>query len=115
MSNGKKWFKTKFTVKQKEKMLAFAEKLGWKLLRKDLEDEIERFCKSVGLYWYCSSSGSLWRWLTKTTRLWAPPPTPITMLGFSAPLIGSSSSLPLPSPCTATPMPSSTFCLQSPT
>ncbi|CAN6584769.1 unnamed protein product [Malus baccata var. baccata] len=49
MSSGKKRFRTKFTAEQKEKMLAFAEKLGWKLLRKDLEDEIERFCKSVGV------------------------------------------------------------------
>ncbi|KAL0535514.1 hypothetical protein IC582_029845 [Cucumis melo] len=45
----KKRFRTKFTVDQKEKMLAFAEKLGWKLQRKDLDDEIERFCRSVGV------------------------------------------------------------------
>ncbi|KAJ7975300.1 Zinc-finger homeodomain protein [Quillaja saponaria] len=40
----KKRFRSKFTADQREKMLAFAEKLGWKLQRKDLEDEIERFC-----------------------------------------------------------------------
>ncbi|OWM62663.1 zinc-finger homeodomain protein 9-like [Punica granatum] len=45
----KKRFRTKFTPEQKEKMLEFAEKLGWKLQRKDLEDEIERFCRSVGV------------------------------------------------------------------
>ncbi|XP_022137470.1 zinc-finger homeodomain protein 10-like [Momordica charantia] len=46
---GKKRFRTKFTPDQKDKMLAFAEKLGWKLQRKDLDDEIERFCRSVGV------------------------------------------------------------------
>lgn len=48
-SSSKKRFRTKFTPDQKEKMLAFAEKLGWKLQRKDLEDEIERFCRGVGV------------------------------------------------------------------
>ncbi|KAK7358098.1 hypothetical protein VNO77_00019 [Canavalia gladiata] len=48
-SNSKKRFRSKFTGDQKEKMLAFAEKLGWKLQRKDLDDEIERFCRSVGV------------------------------------------------------------------
>ncbi|KAM1256497.1 hypothetical protein PS2_030401 [Malus domestica] len=115
ISSGKKQFRTKFTAEQKEKMLAFAKNLGWKLLRKDLEDEIERLCKSVGLCWYRSSSGGSWRWSTRTTGLWAPPPAPITMLRFSATLIGSSSSLPFPSPCIATPIPSSTLCLQRPT
>ncbi|GMY24056.1 zinc-finger homeodomain protein 10-like [Fagus crenata] len=47
--SNKKRFRTKFTPDQKEKMLAFAEKLGWKLQRKDLEDEIERFCRGVGV------------------------------------------------------------------
>ncbi|KAG7012167.1 Zinc-finger homeodomain protein 2, partial [Cucurbita argyrosperma subsp. argyrosperma] len=45
----KKRFRTKFTTDQKEKMLAFAERLGWKLQRKDLDEEIERFCRSVGI------------------------------------------------------------------
>ena len=44
-----KRFRTKFTVEQKEKMLAFSEKLGWKLQRKDEEDEVERFCRGVGV------------------------------------------------------------------
>ncbi|CAL0312337.1 unnamed protein product [Lupinus luteus] len=47
--SGKKRFRSKFTADQKEKMLAFAEKLGWKLQRKDLDDEIERFCKGIGV------------------------------------------------------------------
>ena len=45
----KKRFRSKFSADQKEKMLAFAEKLGWKLQRKDLDDEIERFCRSIGV------------------------------------------------------------------
>lgn len=48
-STGKKRFRTKFTEEQKEKMLVFAEKLGWKMLRKDADDEIERFCRRVGI------------------------------------------------------------------
>ncbi|XP_054789760.1 zinc-finger homeodomain protein 4-like [Prosopis cineraria] len=48
-SSGKKRFRTKFTAEQKEKMMGFAEKLGWKLQRKDLDDEIERFCRGVGV------------------------------------------------------------------
>ncbi|XP_061364130.1 zinc-finger homeodomain protein 5-like [Gastrolobium bilobum] len=47
--NGKKRFRSKFTTDQKEKMLAFAEKIGWKLQRKDLDDEIERFCRGIGV------------------------------------------------------------------
>lgn len=45
----KKRFRSKFSADQKEKMLAFAEKLGWKLQRKDLDDEIERFCRGIGV------------------------------------------------------------------
>ncbi|XP_050219386.1 zinc-finger homeodomain protein 11-like [Mercurialis annua] len=44
-----KRFRTKFTSEQKEKMLGFAEKLGWRLQRKDEEDEVERFCRGVGI------------------------------------------------------------------
>ncbi|KAK7251755.1 hypothetical protein RIF29_35226 [Crotalaria pallida] len=47
--SGKKRFRSKFTADQKEKMLAFAEKLGWKLQRKDLDEEIERFCRGIGV------------------------------------------------------------------
>lgn len=45
----KKRIRTKFTADQKEKMLAFAEKIRWKLQRKEEEDEIERFCRGVGV------------------------------------------------------------------
>ncbi|PIA63682.1 hypothetical protein AQUCO_00201198v1 [Aquilegia coerulea] len=47
---GKKRIRTKFSVEQKEKMLEFAEKLGWRIKRKDgEEDEIEIFCRSIGV------------------------------------------------------------------
>ncbi|KEH26786.1 putative transcription factor ZF-HD family [Medicago truncatula] len=45
----RKRYRTKFTPDQKEKMMGFAEKLGWKLQRKELDEEIERFCESVGV------------------------------------------------------------------
>ncbi|XP_073119079.1 zinc-finger homeodomain protein 11-like [Henckelia pumila] len=49
-ANNKKRFRTKFTEEQKEKMLGFAANLGWKLQRKDQEeDEIERFCRGIGI------------------------------------------------------------------
>ncbi|GAA0142519.1 hypothetical protein Leryth_001966 [Lithospermum erythrorhizon] len=50
-NSNKKRYRTKFTGEQKEKMMGFAEKLGWKLQRKDNaeEDEVERFCKGIGL------------------------------------------------------------------
>ncbi|KAL7139673.1 hypothetical protein ABFS83_09G069200 [Erythranthe nasuta] len=47
--SSKKRFRTKFTEEQKEKMMGFAEKLEWRLQRKDQEDEIERFCRGVGI------------------------------------------------------------------
>ncbi|CAA0831792.1 Zinc-finger homeodomain protein 2 [Striga hermonthica] len=47
---GKKRSRTKFTVEQKEKMMGFAEKIGWRLQRKlEEDDEIERFCRGVGI------------------------------------------------------------------
>lgn len=48
-SGGKKRYRTKFSAEQKGKMMAFAEKLGWRMQRKDQEDEIEKFCGSVGV------------------------------------------------------------------
>lgn len=47
--SSKKRLRTKFTPDQKEKMLAFAENLGWKLQRKDQEHEVERFCRDIGV------------------------------------------------------------------
>ncbi|XP_051136055.1 zinc-finger homeodomain protein 1-like [Andrographis paniculata] len=53
-SRSSKRFRSKFTEEQKEQMLGFAEKLGWRLQRKDPaadgdDDEIERFCRGIGI------------------------------------------------------------------
>ena len=47
-SGGRKRFRTRFTRNQKEKMLEFAERLGWKMQKKD-EDLIGEFCGEIGL------------------------------------------------------------------
>ncbi|KAL6983491.1 Zinc-finger homeodomain protein [Sarracenia purpurea var. burkii] len=47
-SNGRKRFRTKFSQEQKEKMLSFAEKLGWKM-QKCEEGLVEEFCSEVGV------------------------------------------------------------------
>ncbi|CAI8591811.1 unnamed protein product [Vicia faba] len=45
-SHTRKRFRTKFTQDQKEKMLKFAEKVGWKMQKKD-EDYIHEFCNEI--------------------------------------------------------------------
>ncbi|TYJ37741.1 hypothetical protein E1A91_A05G396500v1 [Gossypium mustelinum] len=47
-SNSKKRFRTKFTQYQKDKMLEFAEKIGWKIQKRD-EEDIQEFCHEVGV------------------------------------------------------------------
>uniref|UniRef100_A0A0D6R164 ZF-HD dimerization-type domain-containing protein n=1 Tax=Araucaria cunninghamii TaxID=56994 RepID=A0A0D6R164_ARACU len=44
----KKRFRTKFTNEQKEKMSAFAEKLGWRIQKHD-EAAVQQFCMDVGV------------------------------------------------------------------
>ncbi|KAL8459016.1 hypothetical protein ACS0TY_035643 [Phlomoides rotata] len=44
----KKRFRTKFTAEQKEKMMAFAVKIGWRIPRED-DSELQRFCSEVGV------------------------------------------------------------------
>jgi len=44
----KKRFRTKFTTEQKEKMAAFAEKLGWKIQKHD-EAAVQEFCAEIGV------------------------------------------------------------------
>ncbi|CAN8293522.1 unnamed protein product [Cochlearia groenlandica] len=46
--NHKKRFRTKFTPEQKEKMLRFAEKVGWKLQRQE-DSVVQRFCEEIGV------------------------------------------------------------------
>ncbi|CAL5191211.1 unnamed protein product [Lathyrus oleraceus] len=45
-SHTRKRFRTKFTQDQKEKMLKFAEKVGWKMQKKD-EDYVHEFCNEI--------------------------------------------------------------------
>lgn len=46
--NARKRFRTKFTNEQKEKMLHFAERVGWKMQKRD-EDLVRDFCNQVGV------------------------------------------------------------------
>uniref|UniRef100_A0A5B6ZJD8 Putative zinc-finger homeodomain protein 9-like n=1 Tax=Davidia involucrata TaxID=16924 RepID=A0A5B6ZJD8_DAVIN len=47
-ANGRKRFRTKFTHDQKEKMHEFAERIGWKIQKRD-EELITEFCSEVGV------------------------------------------------------------------
>lgn len=44
----KKRFRTKFTQEQREKLLAFAESLGWRIQKHD-EAAVEQFCEDTGV------------------------------------------------------------------
>lgn len=44
----KKRFRTKFTQEQKEKMLGFAEKAGWRIQKLE-ESVVQKFCQEVGI------------------------------------------------------------------
>ncbi|KAJ7953012.1 Zinc-finger homeodomain protein [Quillaja saponaria] len=44
----KKRFRTKFSQEQKDKMMEFAEKLGWKIQKQD-DQEVHQFCSEVGV------------------------------------------------------------------
>ncbi|ESQ33062.1 hypothetical protein EUTSA_v10004643mg [Eutrema salsugineum] len=46
--NQKKRFRTKFTQEQKEKMLSFAESVGWKMQRQE-ESVVQQFCQEIGV------------------------------------------------------------------
>ncbi|XP_042496760.1 zinc-finger homeodomain protein 11 [Macadamia integrifolia] len=46
--NGRKRFRSKFSQEQKEKMLSFSERLGWKMQKRD-EELVEKFCNEVGV------------------------------------------------------------------
>lgn len=46
--SGKKRFRTKFTQEQKDKMLAFAEKVGWRIQKHD-EQAVQQFCNEVSV------------------------------------------------------------------
>lgn len=44
----KKRFRTKFSQEQKDKMMEFAQKLGWKIQKHD-EQDVQNFCLEVGI------------------------------------------------------------------
>ncbi|KAJ4826042.1 hypothetical protein Tsubulata_029787 [Turnera subulata] len=44
----KKRFRTKFTPEQKDKMMEFAEKVGWRINKQE-EEEVDKFCAEVGV------------------------------------------------------------------
>ncbi|KDP38514.1 hypothetical protein JCGZ_04439 [Jatropha curcas] len=44
----RKRFRTKFTQEQKDRMMEFAEKVGWRINKQD-EEEVEKFCAEVGV------------------------------------------------------------------
>ncbi|KAF7819707.1 zinc-finger homeodomain protein 9-like [Senna tora] len=46
--NARKRFRTKFTQDQKDKMYQFAEKVGWKMQKRD-EELVQEFCHEVGV------------------------------------------------------------------
>ncbi|KAJ1403948.1 Homeodomain, ZF-HD class [Sesbania bispinosa] len=46
--NVKKRSRTKFTQEQKEKMLGFAEKAGWRIQKLE-ESVVQKFCQEVGI------------------------------------------------------------------
>ncbi|KAJ8493770.1 hypothetical protein OPV22_015491 [Ensete ventricosum] len=47
-SGSRKRFRTKFTAEQKEKMQAFAEKLGWRVQKQD-DVALDEFCLQIGV------------------------------------------------------------------
>ncbi|AES77411.1 putative transcription factor ZF-HD family [Medicago truncatula] len=47
-NNSRKRFRTKFTQDQKDKMLKFAEKVGWKMQKKD-DEFVHEFCNEIGV------------------------------------------------------------------
>ncbi|XP_039054239.1 zinc-finger homeodomain protein 6-like [Hibiscus syriacus] len=46
--SSKKRFRTKFSQEQKDKMMEFADQLGWRIQKQDVED-MQRFCDQVGV------------------------------------------------------------------
>ncbi|KAF8094875.1 hypothetical protein N665_0351s0042 [Sinapis alba] len=45
----RKRFRTKFSQDQKEKMHEFADRIGWKIQKRDDDDGVNRFCREIGV------------------------------------------------------------------
>ncbi|XP_015940090.3 LOW QUALITY PROTEIN: zinc-finger homeodomain protein 3 [Arachis duranensis] len=48
LASPRKRFRTKFSQEQKEKMLAFAEKVGWKIQKQE-DSVVQNFCNEIGV------------------------------------------------------------------
>lgn len=46
--SSRKRFRTRFTQEQKDKMLEFAERVGWRIQKQD-EGAVEEFCGEIGV------------------------------------------------------------------
>ncbi|XP_010471631.1 PREDICTED: zinc-finger homeodomain protein 5-like [Camelina sativa] len=73
MSSSKKRFRTKFTTEQKERMMEFAEKLGWRMNKQD-EEELKRFCGEIGVKRQVFKV-----WMHNNKNNAKKPPTPTTL------------------------------------
>ncbi|CAI0438512.1 unnamed protein product [Linum tenue] len=49
VGTGKKRYRTRFSVEQKEKMLEFAEGVGWKIQNQEDDGVVQRFCNEIGV------------------------------------------------------------------
>ncbi|KAL1216010.1 Zinc-finger homeodomain protein 6 [Cardamine amara subsp. amara] len=47
-NNHKKRFRTKFNQEQKEKMMEFADKIGWRMTKQE-DEEVNRFCREINV------------------------------------------------------------------
>lgn len=71
---GRKRFRTKFSQDQKEKMLSFAEKVGWKMQRCD-DKMVSDFCNEIGIrrgifkVWMHNNKNTLAKLKEKTTTI----------------------------------------------
>ena len=71
----KKRFRTKFTQEQKEKMLNFAEKVGWKIQKQE-DSFVQNFCQEIGIkrrvlkVWMHNNKHNL------ANKIKPPPPSP---------------------------------------
>ncbi|XP_047312193.1 zinc-finger homeodomain protein 1-like [Impatiens glandulifera] len=48
IGSSKKRLRTKFTVEQKDKMLALAERMGWRIQKQD-DEAVQQFCQETGI------------------------------------------------------------------
>ncbi|KAI9107336.1 hypothetical protein K1719_021724 [Acacia pycnantha] len=76
----KKRFRTKFTQEQKEKMMDFAERVGWKIQKQE-ESVVQQFCQEIGIrrrvlkVWMHNNKHNLAKNINNPPR---PPPPPTT-------------------------------------